>query len=285
MIYVRIRGGLGNQLFQYSAARSLADRLNVNLGLDTREYNAGSPFEMGLKHFNIRAEFNPKGLIKHRKNGFSKYILDIALGNHKNVYKETNLSFNNLFHSLPNKTYLKGYWQSEKYFENNQKNIFKDLQIITPQSKKNIKISENISKTNSVSLHIRRGDYVTNSAYNMKHGTCSLDYYKRSVDYLSKSLNKNFTIFAFSDDPEWVFKNLKLPMDIQFIEHNSSKKNYEDLRLMSQCNHNIIANSSFSWWGAWLNKSPKRTIISPKEWYIDKNIKNMDIIPNNWIKI
>ena len=285
MIYVRIRGGLGNQLFQYSAARSLADRLNVNLGLDTREYNAGSPFEMGLKHFNIRAEFNPKGLIKHRKNGFSKYILDIALGNHKNVYKETNLSFNNLFHSLPNKTYLKGYWQSEKYFENNQKNIFKDLQLIAPQSKKNIKTLENISKTNSVSLHIRRGDYVTNSAYNMKHGTCSLDYYKKSVDYLSKYLNKNFTIFAFSDDPEWVFKNLKLPMDIQFIEHNSSKKNYEDLRLMSQCNHNIIANSSFSWWGAWLNKSPKRTIISPKEWYIDKNIKNMDIIPNNWIKI
>ena len=285
MIYVRIRGGLGNQLFQYSAARSLADRLNVNLGLDTREYNAGSPFEMGLKHFNIRAEFNPKGLIKHKKNGFSKYILDIALGNHKNVYKETNLGFNNLFHSLPNKTYLKGYWQSEKYFENNQKKIFKDLQIIALQSKKNIKISENISKTNSVSLHIRRGDYVTNYSYNMKHGTCSLDYYKRSVDYLSKSLNKNFTIFAFSDDPEWVFKNLKLPMDIQFIEHNSSKKNYEDLRLMSQCNHNIIANSSFSWWGAWLNKSPKRTIISPKEWFADKNIKNIDIIPNNWIKI
>jgi len=285
MIYVRIRGGLGNQLFQYSAARSLADRLNVNLGLDTREYNANSPFEMGLKHFNIRAEFNPKGLMKHKKNGFSKYILDIALGNHKNVYKETNLGFNNLFYSLPNKTYLKGYWQSEKYFENNKKNVFEDLRIIAPQSKKNIKISENISKTNSVSLHIRRGDYVTNSSYNMKHGTCSLDYYKRSVDYLSKSLNKNFTIFAFSDDPEWVFKNLKLPMDIQFIDHNSSKKNYEDLRLMSQCNHNIIANSSFSWWGAWLNKSPKRTIISPKEWYIDKNIKNIDIIPNNWIKI
>ena len=285
MIYVRIRGGLGNQLFQYSAARSLADRLNVNLGLDTREYNADSPFEIGLKHFNIRAEFNPKGLMKHKKNGFSKYFLDIALGNHKNVYKETNLGFNNLFHSLPNKTYLKGYWQSEKYFENNQKNVFRDLQIIAPQSKKNIKISENISKTNSVSLHIRRGDYVTNSAYNMKHGTCSLDYYKKSVDYLSKSLNKNFTIFAFSDDPEWVYKNLKLSMDIQFIEHNSSKKNYEDLRLMSQCNHNIIANSSFSWWGAWLNKSPKRTIISPKEWYIDKNIKNIDIIPNNWIKI
>ena len=285
MIYVRIRGGLGNQLFQYSAARSLADRLNVNLGLDTREYNAGSPFEMGLKHFNIRAEFNPKGLMKHKKNGFSKYILDIALGNHKNVYKETNLGFNNLFHSLPNKTYLKGYWQSEKYFENNKKNVFEDLRIIAPQSNKNIKISENISKTNSVSLHIRRGDYVTNSAYNMKHGTCSLDYYKKSVDYLSKSLNKNFTIFAFSDDPEWVFKNLKLPMDIQFIEHNSSKKNYEDLRLMSQCNHNIIANSSFSWWGAWLNTNPNKIIIAPSKWYSDNKTKNIDIIPSNWVKI
>tara|TARA_B110001450_G_scaffold99707_1_gene94522 strand:+ start:186 stop:1043 length:858 start_codon:yes stop_codon:yes gene_type:complete len=285
MIYVRIRGGLGNQLFQYCSARSLADRLNVNLGLDTREYNANSPFEMGLNHFNIRAEINPKGLIKHKKNGFLKYILDIASGNHKNVYKETNLDFNNLFVSLPDNTYLKGYWQSEKYFEKNRKNIFKDLQIIESQSKKNKKISQNIDKTNSVSLHIRRGDYVTNTAYNIKHGTCSLDYYKKSVDYLNKSLNKDFTIFVFSDDPEWAFKNLKLPMNIQFIKHNPATKNYEDLRLMSECKHNIIANSSFSWWGAWLNKNPKKTIISPKEWYADKNIKNIDIIPKNWIRI
>ena len=156
-----------------------------------------------------------------------------------------------------------------------------DLQIIKSQNKKNLHVKEKIEQCISISLHIRRGDYVSDTA----HGTCDLSYYRKAVEYFINLYGKNLEIFAFSDDPEWVFKNLKLPMDIQFIEHNSSKKNYEDLRLMSQCNHNIIANSSFSWWGAWLNKSPKRTIISPKKWYADKNIKNIDIIPNNWVKI
>ena len=135
MIYSRIRGGLGNQLFQYSVARSLADSLGVDLGLDIREYNKSSKFKMGLNNFNIRANLNPNDLIKHKKDGKIAYILDGLFGMHKHVYYERFLSFDNQVLLKPDGTYLKGYWQSEKYIIN-KKNIIDDLQIITPPSKK-----------------------------------------------------------------------------------------------------------------------------------------------------
>jgi hypothetical protein len=285
MIYSRIRGGLGNQLFQYCVARTLADRLGTSLGLDIRDFNQNSPYLMGLNNFNIRAEFNPTGMIKHKNDGYMKYLIDIAFGKQKNIFKETSLNFNEKFLCLQNNSYLKGYWQTEKYFRDNKKNILNDLKIINLQSNQNKKISEKIAKTTSVSLHIRRGDYVTNTAYNVAHGTCSLTYYKNAVDHLINNIGKNFTVFAFSDDPEWVSSNLKLPVKICVIDNNSSDYNYEDLRLMSECNHNIIANSSFSWWGAWLNTNHNKTVIAPTTWYADQSLKNNDIIPGNWTKI
>ena len=285
MIYSRIRGGLGNQLFQYSIARSLADKLATNLGLDIRDFNPDSPYSMGLKNFNIRADFNPPDMIKHKKNGYFKYILDNIYGNHKFVYKEPHLSFDRNYASLPNGTYLKGYWQSEKYFENNKLNILNDLRITTNQSSQNKRISNQIASKVSVSLHIRRGDYISNSSYNITHGICDLRYYENAVSYLIKNIGKNFTIFAFSDDPEWVYSNLKLPVNICFINNNSSDYNYEDLRLMSECDHNIIANSSFSWWGAWLNTNKNKTVIAPSNWYADQSLENNDIVPTNWIRM
>ena len=285
MIYSRIRGGLGNQLFQYSVARSLADKLNTDLGLDTRDFDQHSPYSVGLKNFNIRAEYNPPCMIRHKKDGIIRYMVDIALFKHKNVYKEPHLYFDKNVYSLPDKSYLKGYWQSEKYIEKNKTNILNDLTITNLQSFQNKRISEKIADTKSVSLHIRRGDYVSNTAYNVTHGTCSLSYYKNAINHLIKKIGEDFTVFAFSDDPEWVLSNLKLPVDIQFITNNSSEHNYEDLRLMSECKHNIIANSSFSWWGAWLNTNPNKIIIAPSIWYSDNKTKNIDIIPSNWVKI
>jgi len=285
MIYSRIRGGLGNQLFQYCMGRSLADKLGTNLGLDIRDFNPDSPYLMGLKNFNIRAKFNPPGMIKHKSNGYINYIIDIISGNHKFVYKEPHLSFDINYASLPNRSYLKGYWQSEKYFENNKLNILNDLNIITDQSYQNKEISKQIASTLSVSLHIRRGDYIADSAYSATHGTCDLRYYENAVSYFIKNIGKNFTIFAFSDDPEWVSSNVKFPIDTCYVNINSSEYNYEDLRLMSECNHNIIANSSFSWWGAWLNTNNNKTVIAPSKWYADKSIINRDIIPKSWVRI
>jgi hypothetical protein len=285
MIYSRIRGGLGNQLFQYSVARSLADQLGVNLGLDIREYNNSSKFKMGLSNFNIRADLNPAGLIKHKKDSKISYVLESLLGKHKHVYHEPFLNFDKHVLTKQDNTYLKGYWQTEKYFIKNKVNILNDLKVISHQDIKNKMISSKIANNNSVSLHIRRGDYISNSAYNSIHGTCSLNYYTNAVNYLIDKIGVNFKVFAFSDDPEWVSSNLKLPVDICFVKNNSSEYNYEDLRLMSECNHNIIANSSFSWWGAWLNTNHNKTVITPSKWYADKSTKNADITPSNWVKI
>lgn len=284
MIYTRIRGGLGNQLFQYSVARSLADHLNVPLGLDTREFNGKSPYEMSLNQFNIRAELNPNSLIKHKSNGKIAYVLDHLRGNQKKVYKEPFLMFDKKLLLRGDETYLKGYWQTEKYFIKNKKNIFKDLSLLKRPNKQNSLILQKIQKTKSVSLHIRRGDYISNKTYNAAHGLCDLEYYTNAVNHLINKIGKDLKVFAFSDDPDWVFKNLKLPIDISFINNNSSSNSFEDLRLMLNCDHNIIANSSFSWWGAWLNQNPNKIVIAPKRWYSSKKMENPDIVPLKWLR-
>jgi hypothetical protein len=285
MIYARIRGGLGNQLFQYCAARSLADQLNVSLGLDIREYDESSPYDMSLNHFNLRAEFHPTNLIRHKKSGRLAYLFDKLKGNHRNIYKEPFLMFDKNLSERADGTYLKGYWQSEKYFISNKKNILKDLSFNKSPDRLNQASLKDIQKTTSVSLHIRRGDYVSNSRYNSIHGICDLDYYKKAVMYLTKNIGNDIKIFAFSDDPDWVLRNLNLPIDIKFINNNSSKNSFEDLRLMLSCDHNIIANSSFSWWGAWLNQNPKKIVISPQKWYANNKLSNPDITPSKWLKI
>jgi len=281
MIYARIRGGLGNQLFQYSTARSLADYLDVELGLDIREFNKNSPYKMSLNKFNLRADFNPPNLIKHKKYGMIAYLFDHIRGNQRKVYKEPFLMFDKNLLSVTDGTYLKGYWQTEKYFIKNKEKIIKDLTLIREPDGLNVVSLKEIQKSKSVSLHIRRGDYVSNTA----HGTCDLSYYSKAVKYFINLYGKNLEIFAFSDDPSWVKNNLKLPVNINFITHNYSDNNYEDLRLMSCCNHNIIANSSFSWWGAWLNKNPNKIVIAPKLWYANQKIENKDITPKNWLRI
>ena len=280
MIYSRIRGGLGNQLFQYAVARSLADQLGVNLGLDIREYSASSNFQMGLTKFNIRAILNPDGLIRHKKDGKILFALENLVGKHKHVYYEPFLSFDKNVLSKQDGTFLKGYWQSEKYFTDKNK-IMEDLEIIKSPTEKNTQIKAKIEECNSISLHIRRGDYVSNST----HGTCDLGYYNKAVQFFINKYGSNFEVFAFSDDPSWVQKNLELPVKINFISNNSSNNSYEDLRLMTCCKHNIIANSSFSWWGAWLNKNPKKCVIAPKQWFADIKIANKDITPRNWLRI
>ena len=280
MIYSRIRGGLGNQLFQYSVARSLADQLGVNLGLDIREYSGLSNFQMGLSNFNIRAILNPDGLIRHKKDGKILFALENLAGKHKHVYYEPFLSFDKNVLSKQDGTFLKGYWQSEKYFKNKNK-IMEDLAIVKSPTAKNVQTKAKIEGCNSISLHIRRGDYVSNST----HGTCDLAYYSKAVKFFIDKYGSNFEIFAFSDDPSWVQKNLELPVKINFISNNSSDNSYEDLRLMSYCMHNIIANSTFSWWGAWLNKNPKKCVIAQKQWFANSKIENKDITPQNWLRI
>ncbi len=141
-----------------------------------------------------------------------------------------------------------------------------------------------LSRCNGVSIHIRRGDYVTNTSANDFHGLCSLEYYSAGIEYVLSRV-PDATLDVFSDDIEWARLNIRIPAPTIFIDHNQGRSSWEDMRLMSRCQHHIIANSSFSWWGAWLNPSPDKIVIAPSKWFADSSILTDDIVPSTWIRI
>lgn len=180
--------------------------------------------------------------------------------------------------------YFEWFFQSEKYFKDFEKEIRQDFEFLIQPSKENKKMIEKITHCESVSLHIRRWDYISNPTANAFHGTCNLGYYQKAVD-LIKSKVENPVFFLFSDDMDWVKENLKIEDTSYYIDWNTDNKSYEDMRLMSLCNHNIIANSSFSWWWAWLNQNPDKIVIAPSRWFTSNKMNYSDIVPDSWVKI
>ena len=163
--------------------------------------------------------------------------------------------------------------------------IRREFTVKVPQTRKNKKLEKEIISCESISLHIRRGDYVSDAHINKLHGCCSIDYYLRCVKLMNTKV-KNAHFFIFSDEPEWVSDNLKLPSPMTVIDRNGADKDYEDLHLMSQCRHHIIANSSFSWWGAWLNPRRDKMVFAPKQWFGQEKqaTRSMeDLTPATWI--
>jgi hypothetical protein len=244
-----------------------------------------------LHHFNIEATIaTPEEVasLTIRKQGIAERVLRRALrwssGPAPTHIREKHFHFDPDILNMPDSVYLDGYWQSEKYFADIAGIIRQEFTVKTPQGGKDKELAEQITSCESVSLHIRRGDYVSNSHTNQVHGTCDLDYYFRCVENLTQTV-QNSHFFIFSDDPEWARDNLRLPNPITLVDHNGPNKNYEDLRLMSQCKHHIIANSSFSWWGAWLNPIEDKLVFAPKRWFARDNHNLHDFIPNQWIKV
>jgi hypothetical protein len=163
--------------------------------------------------------------------------------------------------------------------------IRQDFSFIDPPSEVNAEWLVRIRQENSVSVHVRRGDYVSLASANAFHGTLSLDYYAKSAQLLRERLSGDLSFFVFSDDPEWVKSNLVLPGNTTYVDWNGEGAAHEDLRLMSNCRHNIIANSSFSWWGAWLGENADKLVVAPKQWFTNGNPVSEDLIPRSWIKV
>ncbi|MEQ8308778.1 MAG: alpha-1,2-fucosyltransferase [Hoeflea sp.] len=286
MISTHINGGLGNQMFQYAAGRALALRHGTELLLDTQIFDGSTQFGFGLHHFAIAArQGRAAEMPPDRRRQPVRYLFWRKLKLRPRLARENGLSFNPAFEQLGDGVYLKGYWQSERYFKPVEAAIRADFQIVTPPSAENAAILAELAETPAISLHIRRGDYVKDSRTNATHGTCSLDYYGRGVDLIAARMTEKPVIYTFSDDPAWVRDNLILPFEMRVMDHNDSDRNYEDLRLMSACRHHIIANSSFSWWGAWLNPSEDKIVISPDSWFADPKLVNEDIWPEGWIRM
>ena len=288
MITTRIGGGLGNQMFQIATGRALATRLGVELRLDTRYFKRRLPVQKDIyiHHFSHSArEAHPRDIPPVPQDGLCNFLFGKMRGKRWPVFSEQGLGYDPAFQSLGDGTYLHGYWQSELYFKDYADDVRASLRVVTPPSAPNAQTLAEIAETPAVSIHIRRGDYVTNAKFNAMFGTCDLDYYQRAARLVADKMGKPPVFYAFSDDPAWVSENLDLPWKMRVIDHNTPATSYEDIRLMSACQHHILANSSFSWWGAWLNPSPQKIVISPKRWLADPKLQDHDIISTDWITL
>jgi hypothetical protein len=293
MIIVKLFGGLGNQLFQYAAGRSLAAHHNISLKLDVRDIASNRVRPYSLSPFKIVEDFASEeeiARIKGTDRSFlSRWCFSLAEKMKpyysRSVFREPYLKpFDANVFKTPTAVYLDGYWQSERYFINIQDIIRREFTIKFEPNYENIKLAENICSTDSVSIHIRRGDYISKPETYRVHGTCELDYYARCMEIISKAVSKPH-FFVFSDDYLWSTNNLKLiDRNVTHITHNIGT-DFEDLRLMSMCKHNIIANSSFSWWGAWLNSNPKKVVLAPKRWFNEATYDTRDLVPASWTKV
>lgn len=294
MIIVKLMGGLGNQLFQYATGKALALKHKTDLKLDLSLLNEDPKnkytkrkLELDLFFTNYVIATDKEVKLFTQKNVlqkiFKKYTqLDLSK---YTIANQNGFEFNTNFLTYPKNTYLNGYWQSEKFFSDIRAVLLKELVIKKPLSE-DCKIAQNhILNSNSVSLHIRRGDYVSDKNAEAFHGILSLEYYHNAINYLNTQVD-NIEVFVFSDDMDWVKSNLKLKNKCNYIDFNKNENSVFDMYLMSICKHHIIANSSFSWWGAWLNNKADKIVIAPKIWFADKekNEQTQDNIPPSWIR-
>jgi hypothetical protein len=288
MVIVKLIGGLGNQMFQYAAGRRLAHVLGVELKLDISAFNSYKLRKYCLGTFNIQESFATLDEITAlTKPRFVERMRAKALRRPPRppktyIREKKNFHFDPDIMNLPDGVYLEGYWQSEKYFSEISDIIRKEFAVKVTQTGENKVLAEQITSSLSVSLHIRRGDYVSNPRTNLVHGICGMDYYLRCVEFIADKV-KEPHFFVFSDDPQWVRKNLNLAYRMTVINHNGVEKDYEDLRLVSQCKHHIIANSTFSWWGAWLSHNSNKVILAPKVWANNDYYDVKDLIPEKCI--
>lgn len=294
MIVTKLIGGLGNQLFQYAAGLSLATKKNTELFIDTAFLNADAEgaytkrnFE--LDKFNITEKIADKIILEQFK--FNQPTLIVKLKKikpnlfKKIIFNEHQFHFYTKFFKLPINTYLNGFWQSENYFNEYRSILLKKFSLKKSLSDTAFVIDKKIKSTSSVSIHIRRGDFLSLKSANHFHGFLPIDYYKTAIDYINTKIN-SVTFFIFSDDIEWCKINFDFILNKQFIDGKAlNLTTHEELILMSHCQHNITANSSFSWWGAWLNQNPNKIVIAPKNWFADKTINTNDLIPKSWIRL
>lgn len=277
MLTIELKGGLGNQMFQYAAGRSLSFKKNKKLNFDLTFLQDKSSKDIKRNYLLDKFNIDNNILINQEKK-VNKYIKLIA--------KFATKFFGEMFYFhliFLSSRYLDGYFQSEKYFKNIEDVIRKEFTLKNEMAESAQGVEREISNSsNSVSLHIRRGDYVADVKTNSYHGICELDYYDRAVKYLKNKFGE-LNIFVFSDDIVWVRENLKLE-NMHFVSKEEIK-DYEELILMSRCKNNIVANSSFSWWGAWLNKNKDKIVIAPKKWFQKFNINEKNIVPKTWIRL
>jgi len=292
MIIVKLQGGLGNQMFQFATGFVLAKKKQTELFLDIMSFDQKhsvqpiTPRNYQLNIFELPAEIltiaQTKKILKNKDFRLPFWKLNKKLS--CSFYKEPCYEYDSDIENISLPVYLDGYFQSHHYFSDYRKQI----QQVFSFEKKYVQqfISPTLSQIlndNSVSVHIRRGDYISDKQTNEYHGTCSLGYYEQSIHlFLSELKDPHF--FFFSDDIDWVkekFSNLHAKKT--FVNENPGRDSWKDMFFMTKCKHHIIANSTFSWWGAWLSDHPFKKVIAPLKWF-ETNLSDKDLIPQEWFR-
>jgi hypothetical protein len=264
-------GRLGNQLFQFASLLGIADKTNSTPGIPLKNQT--------IKQEGCYDKFSNKWISYKLDliDGFNINIKDSSEVNNINIFKETQHHFDNKLFEISDNIDLEGYFQTEKYFKHIEKEIREQL-IFKPEIKSRALEIKSTIKNKIVSLHFRRGDYLGDPQL---FPVLEIDYYQKALSYFDE---EDYSFAIFSDDIKWCKSIFGEDKRIYYIEGNNQ---FIDLCLMSLCDHNIIANSTFSWWGAWLNDNPDKKIIAPNKWF-GPNLSHLntnDIIPDNWIKI
>ena len=290
MITVLLNGGLGNQLFQYAAGRALAEKHDVELLLDLSRLQHPKPGDtprcFELAPFNIKASL----LAEEGRQPLGSYqvcmhrlLLKASIPLWGSIIlKEQGCGFDPLILRAPSSCILDGFWQSECYFKQITSLLQQELSLKAPSPA--LRKASSVLSDATVAVHVRRGDYVTNPAAASFHGICSQDYYQAAVaNILTSYPDSQFLVF--SDDPAWCQEHLDLGQPFRLAADFGLNGSAEELVLISRCAHQIIANSSFSWWGAWLNPSPHKLVVAPCRWFTDPAITTNDLLPETWVRL
>lgn len=278
MIIVRLEGGLGNQMFQYAVGRRLSIHYNVPLALDISAYTTSREAYLTPRNYELGIFNLPVTQIKtheqlHKYYLYPRTFWERMVGkvnrliDHFNVVYESNTKYsNNLLHAGSN-CYLIGYWQNEKYFSEIRSILLQDFSFPYTSQPELTDILKEIWTTNSISVHVRRGDYVSNPIFANRYYACEQSYYQEAISLITQKTSES-RFFIFSDEPEWIRHHFNFISDYKIVHFEDPGL---DMYLMSQCKHNIIANSSYSWWAAWLNQNKAKQVIAPRFWFKDKD--------------
>ena len=286
MIAFRAQGGVGNQLFQYAAARRLALQHDCPLVVDHHWFDHPlsneTPRHLELARYSVAMRLaTPLELLRWTpmRSRWSRYLAPLLP---MNLVREHGHEVNRNVFSASSNSYLSGFWQSEAYFVDIREQLLTELTPLAPPGAQDLAVIERMQGC-AISVHVRRGDYASLPSASAYHGLCTLDYYRKAIAYVAERVLCP-TLFVFSDDPDWTKANLQSPFPTYYVDHNPSEKAFQDLRLMSLCHHHILANSSFSWWGAWLSRHSDGIVIAPERWYaVDR--PTPDLIPSRWIRM
>ncbi len=277
-VIVRLSGGLGNQLFQYAMARRLSLKHGAVLELDCGAFESDTK-----RRFELHAFAYPSQLVIRSIQMETRGLFRRRWAEPLETIREKHFHFDADAFSAPlhKSVHVTGYWQTEKYFKDVESHIRQDLAFVEVPDDANQRMLDKITSSRAISVHFRRGDYVSEKHTADYHGVPPEAYYSRAIAWIAERVSGS-ECFIFSDDPHWIKQHVNIQLPMTVVDINSPLKPAADLRLMAACRHHVLANSTFSWWGAWLNPRTDKLVVAPNRWFLGAPSDPKDLLPAGW---